>query len=88
MRELWNRILTSPRWFAGFALIIGFIVLFFWHLISPESYVREIDSFTLSIKIMLSNLVAGVMQLVIMSLGVYLLWTKVFFKRKPPAKGH
>lgn len=45
MNELFLRIFTNMRWFLGFLIVLAFLILFFWRLISPESYASAINGF-------------------------------------------
>jgi hypothetical protein len=76
MNEFWHRFTTNRYWFLGTLFVLLFVILFFWHLIDPEGYVREINSWLQSIKAIFYN----ILVLVIVGIGIGLIIKGIFGK--------
>jgi uncharacterized BrkB/YihY/UPF0761 family membrane protein len=78
MREILNRLWTSPRWFIGTVTVLFFLAMFFWFLINPEHYTNTINHFLEGIW----TLVKFFLTLVFIIAGIMMIFGWRPFKQK------
>lgn len=77
MKDFWEKFSINRYWFVGTLCVLLILFLFLWHLVDPDGYISEINSFLQSLK----SLFTTVMALAIVIIIVALIVKNVFGKK-------